>query len=81
MAAGLHTVLGLSPDTEQEVIRTAPAQGLKVAGLSRYRHANAPGTMADGLVVGYTAPSDEAWPRALAALVRAFRDRRLAMGA
>ncbi|MGW0209017.1 MocR-like pyridoxine biosynthesis transcription factor PdxR [Streptomyces sp. NPDC003233] len=69
-AAGLHTVLGLPPGTEQQVLQSATRQGLKVAGLSRYRHERSLNTMADALVVGYGVPSDAAWPQALSALVR-----------
>ncbi|MFF3907806.1 aminotransferase class I/II-fold pyridoxal phosphate-dependent enzyme [Streptomyces sp. NPDC001848] len=69
-AAGLHTVLGLPPGTEQRVLQSATRQGLKVAGLSRYRHERSPNAMADALVVGYGVPSDAAWPQALSALVR-----------
>lgn len=69
-AAGLHTVLGLPPGTEQRVLQSAARQGLKVAGLSRYRHDRSLSAMADALVVGYGVPSDAAWPQALSALVR-----------
>ncbi|GAA3833449.1 PLP-dependent aminotransferase family protein [Streptomyces chiangmaiensis] len=69
-AVGLHTVLGLPPGTEQRVLQSAARQGLKVVGLSRYRHERSLSPMADGLVVGYGVPSDAAWPQALSALVR-----------
>ncbi|MEU3246030.1 MULTISPECIES: MocR-like pyridoxine biosynthesis transcription factor PdxR [unclassified Streptomyces] len=69
-AAGLHTVLGLPPGTEQLVVESATRQGLRVAGLSRYRHERAPNGMTDALVVGYGAPSDGQWPQALSALMR-----------
>ncbi|WP_326793466.1 aminotransferase class I/II-fold pyridoxal phosphate-dependent enzyme (plasmid) [Streptomyces sp. NBC_00841] len=68
--AGLHTVLGLPPGTEQRVLQSATRQGLKVAGLSQYRHERSLNAMADALVVGYGVPSDAAWPQALSALVR-----------
>jgi GntR family transcriptional regulator/MocR family aminotransferase len=68
--AGLHTVLGLPPGTEQRVLHSATREGLKVASLSRYRHARSLNAMADALVVGYGVPSDAAWPEALSALVR-----------
>lgn len=68
--AGLHTVLGLPPGTEQRVLQSATRQGLRVAGLSRYRHERSLNAMADALVVGYGVPSDAAWPQALSALVR-----------
>jgi GntR family transcriptional regulator/MocR family aminotransferase len=69
-AAGLHTVLGLPPGTEQRVLQSTARQGLKVAGLSRYRHERSLSAMADALVVGYGVPSDAAWPQELSALVR-----------
>lgn len=69
-AAGLHTVLGLPPGTEQRVLQSAARHGLKVAGLSRYRHERSLSAMADALVVGYGVPSDAAWPQELSALVR-----------
>ncbi|RPE37285.1 GntR family transcriptional regulator [Streptomyces sp. Ag109_O5-1] len=68
-AAGLHTVLGLPPGYEQQVVQSATRRGLKVAGLSRYRHAQSPHVMGDALVVGYGTPSDAAWPQALSALM------------
>ncbi|MET8412409.1 PLP-dependent aminotransferase family protein [Streptomyces sp. NPDC005195] len=71
-AAGLHTVLGLLPGTEQQVLQSATRQGLRVAGLSRYRNEPTLNAMADALVVGYGVPSDAAWPQALSALVRAL---------
>lgn len=68
--AGLHTVLALPPGTEQRVLQSATRQGIKVAGLSRYRHEGALNAMTDALVVGYGVPSDAAWPQALSALMR-----------
>ncbi|MEU6218114.1 PLP-dependent aminotransferase family protein [Streptomyces sp. NPDC047022] len=69
-AAGLHTLLSLPPGTEQHVVQSAARQGLRVAGLSRYRHARSQHVMADALVVGYGTPSDTVWPQALSALTR-----------
>ncbi|MER5596611.1 PLP-dependent aminotransferase family protein [Streptomyces sp. NPDC002265] len=69
-AAGLHTVLSLPPGTEQRVLHAAVREGLKVAGLSQYRHARSRNVMADALVVGYGVPSDDVWPQALSALMR-----------
>lgn len=68
--AGLHTVLALPPGTEQRVLQAATRQGLKMAGLSRYRHERSLDALSDALVVGYGVPSDAAWPQALSALVR-----------
>ncbi|MER7682370.1 PLP-dependent aminotransferase family protein [Streptomyces sp. NPDC096934] len=69
-AGGLHAVLGLPPGTEQPVLESATREGLRVAGLSRYRHERALNGPTDALVVGYGAPSDSQWPQALAALMR-----------
>ncbi|MFG2960897.1 PLP-dependent aminotransferase family protein [Streptomyces sp. NPDC048291] len=69
-AAGLHTVLSLPPGTEQRVLQSATRQGLKVVGLSRYRHERSRHVTADALVVGYGAPSDAMWPQALSALMQ-----------
>ncbi|MET8648152.1 PLP-dependent aminotransferase family protein [Streptomyces sp. NPDC004675] len=69
-AAGLHTVLGLPVGTEQQVLQSTARQGLKMVGLSRYRHERSLSPMADGLVVGYGVPSDAAWPQALSALMQ-----------
>ncbi|WP_345657125.1 MocR-like pyridoxine biosynthesis transcription factor PdxR [Streptomyces siamensis] len=68
--AGLHTLLSLPPGTEPRVLQSATRQGLKVAGLSRYRHARSRNVMTDALVVGYGVPSDTVWPDALSALMR-----------
>jgi GntR family transcriptional regulator/MocR family aminotransferase len=73
IAAGLHAVLRLPPDTEHPVIRAAAWQGLALHGLSRYRHPRAttgPFAPLDALVVGYATPPDHAWSGALEALCR-----------
>jgi GntR family transcriptional regulator/MocR family aminotransferase len=41
-------------------------------GLASFRHPDATMPVADGLVVGYAAPTDAAYPAALAALRRAL---------
>ncbi|TQK52349.1 GntR family transcriptional regulator/MocR family aminotransferase [Streptomyces sp. SLBN-118] len=71
IAAGLHAVLELPPGTEQPVIRAAAWQNLAVAGVSRFRHQDAPRGR-DALVVGYGTPPDSAWTGALDALCRAL---------
>ncbi|MEU9379885.1 PLP-dependent aminotransferase family protein [Streptomyces sp. NPDC048279] len=68
-SAGLHTVLSLPSGAEQGVLQSAARQGLRVAGLSRYRHARSRHAMPDALVVGYGTPSDAVWPQALSALM------------
>ncbi|MGW5663422.1 MocR-like pyridoxine biosynthesis transcription factor PdxR [Streptomyces sp. NPDC003758] len=70
IAAGLHAVLQLPPDTEASVIRAATWQGLSLQGLSAYRHPSATTRPLDALVVGYGTPPDHAWSGALEALCR-----------
>ncbi|MFJ9549112.1 aminotransferase-like domain-containing protein [Streptomyces erythrochromogenes] len=72
VAAGLHIVLELPPGTEPDVIRSAARQGLALHGLSYFRHPDAVGPHADGLVVGYGTPTDSLWSGALDALMRAL---------
>ncbi|MFD5392724.1 PLP-dependent aminotransferase family protein [Streptomyces sp. NPDC127097] len=76
IAAGLHAVLQL-PDGagelhEQAALSAARWQGLALDGLSDYRHPEATMAPHHGLVVGYAAPSDSAFPAALEALCRAL---------
>lgn len=73
ISAGLHAVLELPPGTEAAVLEAAGAAGLALDGLSGYRHPAAAGTGAgrEGLVVGYAAPPEAAFGRALEALAGA----------
>ncbi|HEX5566419.1 MAG TPA: PLP-dependent aminotransferase family protein, partial [Streptomyces sp.] len=69
VAAGLHAVLELPPDTEETVLRAARRAGVAVDGLGRFRHPDAaPGAGRDALVVGYGAPPDHAFTAAVEAL-------------
>ncbi len=72
VAAGLHAVLRLPPGTERSAVRAAAWQGLALEGLAGYRHPDAVSPVVDGLVVGYSAPSDRAFAEALGALCRAL---------
>lgn len=72
IAAGLHAVLRLPPGTEGSALRAAAWQGLAVDGLSGYRHPHCPTPPYDGLVVGYAAPPDHAFPAALDVLCRSL---------
>ncbi|GAA5212850.1 MocR-like pyridoxine biosynthesis transcription factor PdxR [Streptomyces thinghirensis] len=72
IAAGLHAVLQLPPDTEQQTVRAAAWNGLAVHGLSTFRHPEAAVAPLDALVVGYGTPPDHAWAGALDALCRAL---------
>ncbi|MGF7121891.1 PLP-dependent aminotransferase family protein [Rhodococcus sp. BE178] len=67
IAAGLHAVLRLPPDTEASTVKAAAWQGIALDGLAAYRHPDA-APVFDGLVVGYAAPTDHAFAAALAAL-------------
>ncbi|GHH13028.1 PLP-dependent aminotransferase family protein [Streptomyces lanatus] len=70
IAAGLHAVLRLPPDTEHSVLHAATWQGLALHGLTSYRHEKATTDPLDALVVGYGTPADHAWAGALEALCR-----------
>ncbi|MFD3519496.1 PLP-dependent aminotransferase family protein [Streptomyces sp. NPDC058653] len=70
IAAGLHAVVELPPDTdERATVEAAAREGLAVEALSGFRHPSVPPGR-DALVVGYGAPTDSAWTGALAALCR-----------
>ncbi|WP_329021959.1 MocR-like pyridoxine biosynthesis transcription factor PdxR [Streptomyces sp. NBC_01423] len=69
IAAGLHAVLRLPPGTEASVVKAASWQGLAVDGLSAFRHPGAVMPGADGLVVGYSTPSERAYGAAVDALI------------
>ncbi|MFE4332972.1 PLP-dependent aminotransferase family protein [Streptomyces sp. NPDC056831] len=69
IAAGLHAVLELPEGSEPSVMRAAAWQGLALAGISRFRHPQAPPGR-DALVIGYGTPTDSAWAGALEALLR-----------
>ena len=65
IAAGLHAVLDLPADgpSEAEVLAALAADGVAADGLSRYWHR--PGPRPSGLVVGFGAPAEHAFPAAL----------------
>ncbi|MEV7556802.1 PLP-dependent aminotransferase family protein [Streptomyces sp. NPDC089795] len=68
ISAGLHAVLELAPGRESPALAAAHAAGLALDGLSSYRHPADPTPPREGLVVGYAAPPDSAFGRALATL-------------
>jgi GntR family transcriptional regulator/MocR family aminotransferase len=68
IAAGLHAVLRLPPGTERSVVKAATWGGVALDGLAEFRHPQATMPHADGLVVGYSTPSDHAYGAALDAL-------------
>ncbi|MCX5271004.1 PLP-dependent aminotransferase family protein [Streptomyces virginiae] len=65
ISAGLHAVLELPPGRESPTLAAARAAGLALDGLSTYRHPADPTPPREGLVVGYAAPPDSAFIRAL----------------
>ncbi|MFD5415935.1 MocR-like pyridoxine biosynthesis transcription factor PdxR [Streptomyces nojiriensis] len=69
ISAGLHAVLELPPGRESPALAAAHAAGLALDGLSSYQHPADPTPPREGLVVGYAAPPDSAFTRALGALV------------
>ncbi|MEU6313937.1 PLP-dependent aminotransferase family protein [Streptomyces sp. NPDC047014] len=69
IAAGLHAVVELPAGREAPVLTAARAAGLALDGLSSYRHPAARTAPREGpregLVVGYAAPAEAAFGRAL----------------
>ncbi|WP_208629199.1 hypothetical protein [Streptomyces angustmyceticus] len=76
LSAGLHAVLQLPDEAtesdEDRALDAARRQGLALDALSGYRHPAATAPPRHGLVVGYAAPTDGAFPAALEALRRAL---------
>ncbi|MFJ6786511.1 MocR-like pyridoxine biosynthesis transcription factor PdxR [Streptomyces angustmyceticus] len=76
LSAGLHAVLqlpdGATESDEHRALDAARRQGLALDALSGYRHPATTAPPRHGLVVGYAAPTDGAFPAALEALRRAL---------
>ncbi|MFI8339941.1 PLP-dependent aminotransferase family protein [Streptomyces sp. NPDC085639] len=70
ISAGLHAVLELPAGQEARALTAARAAGLALDGLSSYHHPAAPPPSREGLVVGYAAPPEAAFTRAVAALAQ-----------
>ncbi|UGT43371.1 PLP-dependent aminotransferase family protein [Nocardia yamanashiensis] len=72
IAAGLHALIRLEPAglTEHEVLTRAADYGLALDGLSGMWLSENSETAPQGIVVGFGAPSESAYPAALDALVR-----------
>ena len=70
LAAGVNLLVTLPAGAEPEVLRRAGEAGIAVSGLSIMRHplARRTDTDADGLIVGFAAPPEHAFPAAVAAL-------------
>ncbi|WP_415971528.1 PLP-dependent aminotransferase family protein [Rhodococcus sp. 077-4] len=69
IAAGLQAVITLPPGREIDALNRAAGIGLAIEGLSTFRHPAATDATYDGLVVGYSAPTENAYPAALEALM------------
>jgi GntR family transcriptional regulator/MocR family aminotransferase len=70
LAAGVNVLLTLPDGREPEVLRRAGEAGITLQGLSRMRHPHAgPQTATrDGIIVGFAAPAEHAFGRAVDAL-------------
>ena len=67
IAAGLHVVVDLPPDAdEDEIVGRAAARGLTINPLGPYWHD--PTGKPRGLTLGYAAPADHAYAQTLRAL-------------
>lgn len=74
IAAGLHVTIMLpdSGPSEPDVLRAAHMRGLALDGLGDYWHV--PGRHPQGVIVGYSTPSESAYPAALDTLVEVLTD-------
>ncbi|NKY52575.1 MocR-like pyridoxine biosynthesis transcription factor PdxR [Nocardia vermiculata] len=72
IAAGLHAVLRLPPDTEKSTVEAADRVGVALDGLAAFRHLDSREPHRDGLVVGYATPPEHRYRPALEALCRAL---------
>ncbi|MFB8005667.1 PLP-dependent aminotransferase family protein [Nocardia sp. NPDC056000] len=74
IAAGLHALIRLEPAglTEDEVLSRAAEYGLELAGLTEMWLTPIQPDRPQGIVVGFAAPSDSAYPATLDALVRSL---------
>ncbi|MBS1692634.1 MAG: PLP-dependent aminotransferase family protein [Actinobacteria bacterium] len=75
LRAGLNLLLTLPEDTEHQVLRRAGEAGIALAGLARMRHPSAGAGVpeSDGIVVGFGAPAEHAFPAAVDALCDVLR--------
>ena len=78
--AGLHALVTLRSDgpTEEQVLNTCARHGLGLRGLSELHHD--PADRPQGLLVGFGAPSERAYPAALDALSAALAAAGVARG-
>jgi GntR family transcriptional regulator/MocR family aminotransferase len=73
LAAGVNVLLTLPDGSEHEVLRRAGEAGIALQGLSRMRHPLAEVANRDGIIVGFAAPADHAFGRAVEALCGVLR--------
>lgn len=75
LAAGVNALVTLPDGAEPEVLRRAAEAGITVMGLSIMRHPLAGPAVPDrdGLVVGFAAPAEHAFPAAVSALCEVLR--------
>jgi len=80
LAAGVNVLLTLPDGSEHEVLRRAGDAGVALQGLSRMRHPLADQQIAnrDGIIVGFAAPAEHAFGRAVEALCGVLRASGLA---
>lgn len=83
IAAGLHILIDLPAGgpTEQDVLAVAQQHGvaLEVLGPHWHQPGGQPGERPQGLLAGFAAATDRAFPVAVEALVRVLRDTRVAL--
>lgn len=65
ISAGLHAVIRLPSGTEQSVLAAAQARDLGLEGLSVFRHPDVSSVGGDGIVVGYSTPTQSQYSRTL----------------
>jgi GntR family transcriptional regulator/MocR family aminotransferase len=73
LSAGVNVLLTLPDGSEHEVLRRAGDAGIALQGLSRMRHPSADVADRDGIIVGFAAPAEHAFPAAVDALCGVLR--------
>ena len=73
ISAGLQALVRIPPDgpTEDELIELGAAEGLTLEGLGLHWHGDEP--RPQGLVIGFSRPSEQAYPAAVSLLARILR--------
>jgi GntR family transcriptional regulator/MocR family aminotransferase len=78
LSAGVNVLLTLPDGSEHEVLRRAGEAGIALQGLSRMRHPQAAVADRDGIIVGFAAPAEHAFPAAVNALCAVLKASSLA---